>query len=252
MGYRGSPSAVCSGPGNLNLFVWGGDNRLWQKSSFDGGQTWSPWAKPLGNDGTLASTPSVCSWGPGRIDVFVIAAGAVYHRWYDSTAGGWNGGWEYRGTPPGGVQFQALASASSAPGRLDVFATAGNSLWQMSYDGNWHGWTQPPGTEGGALTSAPSSASWGPGHLAVFGRGTDSGLNWTNWFQNYWSGWQRIGVPATPSTAPPPPPPRAASGSTSSSGAAPATYGSTSTRDSGNSPRARPRAGGKHRPVAPL
>jgi hypothetical protein len=195
VGCIGSPSAVSWGPGNLNLFVWGGDNRLWQRFSSDGGQSWAGWFKPVGDDGTLASVPAVCSWGPGRVDVFVIGTnGFVYHRWYDN---GWNtSGWEYRGAPPATLQYSALTATAWAPGRVDVFATAGNSLWQSFYAGGWSGWIQPDNSSTTPLVSAPSSASWGPGHLAVFGRGTDGGLHWTNWYRNYWSGWQRVGIPS--------------------------------------------------------
>ena len=192
VGFFGGPSAVTWGSGDLNVFVWGGDNRLWQTFSSNGGQSWSGWFKPVGDDGVLASEPAVCSWGPGRVDVFVIGTnGAVYHRWYD---GGWNSAWEYRGAPPAALQYNALTATSWAPGRVDVFAAAGTRLWQTFYDGQWNGWAQPPGTETGISLSAPSSTSWGPDHLAVFVQGTDGGLWWVIWFQNYWSGWERIGL----------------------------------------------------------
>ncbi|MDQ6617159.1 MAG: hypothetical protein M3083_21045 [Actinomycetota bacterium] len=193
-GYFASPAAVSWGPGNLNVFVWGRDNKLWQRFSGDGGQSWSAWSKPLGNEGVLASAPAVCSWGPGRVDVFVIGTdGAVYHRWFDN---GWNtSGWEFRDRPPAPIQFSALSATAWGPGRVDVFATAGNRLWQTFYDRGWSGWGQPPNSESGTLVSAPSSTSWGPDHLAVFVRGTDSGLFWTNWYKDYWSGWARVGIP---------------------------------------------------------
>ncbi len=191
-GYLGSPAAVCGGPGNLNVFVRGADSRLWQRYSNDSGQSWSPWAKPFGNDLALASAPAVCSWGPGRVDVFVVATdGAAYHRWFD---GGWNSGWERRGAPPVAFQYAALTATAWGPGRIDVFATAGGTLWQAFFDGAWHDWAEPGNTADRTLTSAPGAASWGVGQVAVFGQSTGGALYWNNAFQGYWSGWQRLGA----------------------------------------------------------
>ena len=192
VGFNGWPAAVSWGAGNLNVFLWGRDNHLWQRFSGDGGQSWSPWVKPLGNDGLLASVPAVSSWGPGRMDVFVVGReGGVYHRWFDQSR---NGGWEPLGAPPQGVQFSTLSASSWAPGRLDVFATGAGQLWQTSYDRGWQGWAQPDNSAGVTLVSAPASASWGPGQVAVFGRGPDARLYWTNYFQGIWSGWAPVGA----------------------------------------------------------
>jgi hypothetical protein len=193
-GSNGGPAAVGEGPGTLSVFVRGGDNRLWQRRSTDNGTTWSGWLKPLGDDIRLASAPAVCSWAPGRIDLFVIATdGLMYHRWFEH---GWNsGGWEGLGAPPAPFQFSALAATSWAPGHIDVFATAGDSLWQSTLDGAWHPWVRPASSGALTLTSAPAATSWGRDHLAVFAKGADSTLHWTTFFQSFWSDWQRIGNP---------------------------------------------------------
>ncbi len=40
--------------------------------------------------GDLTSGPAVCSWGPGRIDVFVRGGddNALWHKWWDGATWG--------------------------------------------------------------------------------------------------------------------------------------------------------------------
>ena len=193
VGVVGAPAAVSWSVGRLDVFVRGGDDKLWQKFSTNGGASWSGWFQPVGADGTLASSPHVVSWAAGRLDVFVLGTdGGIWSRTY---ANGWSPGWQGLGAPTAGVAGPPVA-ASWAAGRLDLFVTGSDSrLYQRFYANGWSSWIRPPGTEGGVLSSSPAAASWGRNQVAVFTRGPDGGLYWTNYFQGYWSGWARLGNP---------------------------------------------------------
>jgi hypothetical protein len=60
---------------------------LWHKSSTALG--WSGW-EALG--GGCASRPEVVSWGPDRLDVFVVGEdGDLWHKWWDGSK--WGPSW---------------------------------------------------------------------------------------------------------------------------------------------------------------
>ncbi|MDQ4098673.1 MAG: twin-arginine translocation signal domain-containing protein [Actinomycetota bacterium] len=191
-GVIGSPAAVARGPNELDVFVRGGDNRLWQQHSPNGGESWSVWFQPV-PDGVLASDPAVVSWAPHRVDVFVLGTdGQIWQRFYD---GQWNHAWLPRGRPLAGISGRP-AVTSWGVGRIDIFVRGeDNRLYQHYYDGGWSSWLRPPGTESGVLASSPAATSWGEPEVAVFTRGTDGGLWWTHFFKLYWSGWARVGGP---------------------------------------------------------
>src|SRR5262249_45804028 len=105
------------------------------------GSWWTVVACPLadifGNDPCAAnlyhftSTPTVTSWGPGRMDMFAYATGdtgavALLDSWADG--GVWSGNWEVLGTGlmPHGPTDRPAAT-SWGPGRLDVFVRGGGN-----------------------------------------------------------------------------------------------------------------------------
>jgi hypothetical protein len=201
VGLVGDPAAVSWGEGRVDVFVRGGDNRLWQQWTACGGCRWSGWLKPVGDNGTLASSPTATSWGPGRIDVFVRGTnGLIYQRYWATSA--WDGAWLVRGAPPPGAFADRPGAASWGPGRVDLFVRGrDNRLWQSFGTGRaWTGWFQPPGTAPGVLASAPAASPWGAGlldprpRLSVFVRGIDSHLYQTTWDRG-WAGWVPVGAP---------------------------------------------------------
>jgi hypothetical protein len=125
--------------------------------------TWLGW-ESLG--GTLISAPSVSSWAPGRLDVFVRSTdSALWHKRYED---GWSG-WESLG----GVLTSAPAVSSWATGRLDVFVAGTDSaMWHKWYENGWSGWE----SLGGVLTTAPAAVSWGRDRIDTFVGGTDSAV----------------------------------------------------------------------------
>jgi hypothetical protein len=133
---------------------------------------------------------AVCSWAPGRLDVFVRGAdNALWHRWYQ---GGWSR-WESLG----GVLASDPACVSWGSGRLDVFVQGtDNALWHLWYSGGWSSWE----TLGGQLTSAPAGAAWTAGRLDIFARLSDGSLG-HRWYQGGWSHWESLGGTLTSSPA---------------------------------------------------
>jgi len=95
---------------------------------------------PLGWEslgGVLTSSPDVCSWAAGRLDVFGrgtdFVGGAdnvLWHKWYEN---GWSS-WESLG----GTITSDPAAVSWGNGRIDVFARGtDNALLHKWFDGEW-------------------------------------------------------------------------------------------------------------------
>ena len=138
---------------------------------------------PTSLGGTWTSSPSVASWAPGRLDVFIRGTdNALWHSFWTGTA--WS---PFESL--GGVLTSDPAAVSWGPGRLDVFVRGtDNQLWHKVYAGAWSGW-EPLG---GGLSSGPEVASWSSGRLDVFVQGTDNQL-WHKFWSGSWSGWEPLG-----------------------------------------------------------
>ena len=143
---------------------------------------------------TWASAPAISSWGPGRLELFILAtrgdgAIALMHTWGDN--GQWSGRWESLGT---GSFSGSPTAVSWGPGYTDVFVQSGGGpdlahKWFAA--GRWSAWE----SLGGIITASPSATSMGPGHLDISVRGPDNGL-WHRWFlNNTWSDWEWLGKP---------------------------------------------------------
>lgn len=146
------------------------------------------WSAQESLGGTTYAGPSAVSWGPGRVDVFVVGSdGAAYHKFFQTGSSGWSN-WENLG----GV-FVGLDAASWQVGRLDIVGKAPDgSVWHKDWQ-NGYGWSAWEGI-GGAAASNPGVVSWGSGRLDIFVEGRDGAL----WHQSYqsgygWLGWQSLG-----------------------------------------------------------
>ena len=101
----------------------------------------------LGGQIPAGTGPAACSWGSGRLDVFVQGTdGALWHKWYTGTS--WSG-WESLG----GSLTSSPAATSPASGLIDVFARGSDgALWYKDWNGaawsSWHslGGQIPAGT----------------------------------------------------------------------------------------------------------
>ena len=114
--------------------------------------TWTDW-ESLG--GLLSVLPAAVSWGPNRLDVFVIGRdNALWHRSNDGT--NW-AAWESLG----GLHTSPPAAVTSGANRIDVFVKAAdNSIRHRTYDGsNWAPWE----SLGGTMISAAAAVTWGSG-----------------------------------------------------------------------------------------
>ncbi|GER91013.1 hypothetical protein KDW_51750 [Dictyobacter vulcani] len=170
--------------------------------------------------------PTVASWGPDQLDLFVRGTdGALWQRHYDGSWHDWtqalaglnfdpavttwgtgrfdvfargadntlqhswyDGSW-HPWESLGGTLTSDPAVVSWGPNRLDVFArSVDNALWHKAFDGTWHDWEHLDGV----LLSSPSAATWGPNRLDVFVRGSDSAL-WHRGFDGSWHDWESLG-----------------------------------------------------------
>jgi hypothetical protein len=158
----------------------GTDYRLWQQSAdvfhTETLRGWHAWSgTPFG----LSGEPTVASWGPNRLDVFVQDSEQV--MWHAASGDdGATSGWDSWGSLPQGWRFTDTPSAASwGAGRIDLFSTGTNdatiALWQRTWDGgtfsNWHQ-VNPPPPNGVLPATGPAVVTWGEGL---------SPAEWTAW-----------------------------------------------------------------------
>jgi hypothetical protein len=123
------------------------------------------------------------SWGEGRIDLFWISDGAVWHRPW--TAGEWSADERLGGGPA-----SDLAVVSWAANEMQVFIVAVDGhLWNIYWDGQaWHHWVDMGGSF--ALDSSVAASTWGGNRIDVFVR--SDGKLWHRWWNGAeWVPWQR-------------------------------------------------------------
>jgi hypothetical protein len=202
-GVKGNPAIVSWAPGRLDIFVRGGDNKLYQKTSNNGGVEWSDWILLFDGDGTLSASPEVASRGANRLNLFVINVdGDIYERFYDGPevgGGGWSPSWIYHGGPDVGVAILAQGGtdrsdpatvAWGSSERWDLFVRGTDSrLYQRFWDGSGtSAWFKPVG-DNGLLASEPEAASWEPGNLLIFARFPDDRVYALPFGTGGWGAW---------------------------------------------------------------
>jgi hypothetical protein len=124
---------------------------------------WHHW-ESLGAGRFARDTPAVCSWAPGRLDVFVRNRGSgstgITHVWYDN-------GWHEDGEDLGAATPSAPGACAWPGNRLHVFHRGtGDELWWRSYDDGWKPWEQIAAD----WTSGCAATAWADGRIDVFGR----------------------------------------------------------------------------------
>jgi hypothetical protein len=123
---------------------------------------------PMGND-----PPTVVSWGPGRLDLFLFDSGShgsqFYHVWEQD-----NSAFQVEPLPifiPGKGGIRSARAVSWGPGRLDVFVIAGDGYTVRTLEHLWY----PDGNAFGSEVidnnimpySTVAATTW-PGRLDVF------------------------------------------------------------------------------------
>jgi hypothetical protein len=181
----GPPAIASPGPGQLDCFMRGRNDHLWQKALSDAGHDW----EDVGGD--LAGPPAAVSWGANRVDVF--ARGKFGHVWHGFRDSVWHG-WEDLGgdatTPP--------AVCSWGPNRLDLFIQGRDGhLLHRAFNGVWRDWEDL----GGDLASAPAVTCWGPKHIDLFVHGRDDHV-WHRFYDGTWHDWEDLGGDLMPGHAP--------------------------------------------------
>jgi len=139
-----------------------------------------------------AISPAAVALGTGQLQVLASeGTGGLIRKSYGTA--GWTG-WADDGRGPSGHRVGAPAAASSASGRLDVFAVdlvTGHLLQRAFEGGVWSAWTDRGAGPSGHAVTTPAAASWGPGRLDVVARDTVTGdlLHWS--FDGSWHGPER-------------------------------------------------------------
>jgi len=143
------------------------------------------------------SSGPVVSWGPNRLDAFVIGTdSALYHKWWNGSAWGPSvTGYENMG----GAIVGSPEVVSWGPNRLDVFVVGTNSALYHKW---WNGSAWGPSLTGyenmgGIIHGQPKVVAWGPNRLDAFVVGTDSSLYHKWWNGSAWgpslTGYENLG-----------------------------------------------------------
>jgi hypothetical protein len=113
--------------------------------------------------GAFTGSPAVCSWGAGRLDVFVRGTNShLMHRSYSD--GAWSN-WENLG---GELAADSSPAATCwAPGHIDVFVRGmDDALWRITYSGG--SWGSFGKFSGDTFTGSPTVCSGREADLDIF------------------------------------------------------------------------------------
>ncbi|HXS33145.1 MAG TPA: hypothetical protein VN758_05145 [Solirubrobacterales bacterium] len=174
-GITADPDISSWGPGRLDVFGRGTDNKLYHKF-YASATGWSIWEN-LG--GILTSGPGAVSWGANRIDVVARATDNTVSHW------AWTGSSWVIDNLGGGITADPDIS-SWGPGRLDVFVRGtDNKLYHKFYASatGWSIWENL----GGILTSGPSAVSWGTNRIDVVANSTEKTVTHWAWNGSSWT-----------------------------------------------------------------
>jgi hypothetical protein len=211
-----SAAAASWKPGRLDVFCTGiGDTQMFHYAEQDGmqqlpGWGWESIGAPVGG---FIEGPSVASAKDGHL--FIVGTGGFGGVYYKTWHGCCEGGWSAWQGLAGGVIEGPPAAVSLSSNRVDVFARAGNRLWQYTaFDNqtaNWEGtgsWTDlsslPNGLPG-TITASPAVAGRDSARVDVFagdglhpytaGGGDSSAHSQVMhaWYNAGWSNWHTVG-----------------------------------------------------------
>lgn len=132
-GIVGAPSVVTWGPGHLDIFVRGTDNRLHHRS-YGWSTGWSGW-QGLG-DWTFDDGPATASWGSGHIEVQTGSGAQLNHIFF--AGGNWSG-WDTLGVAEHSFLSDG-AQCNRAPNWnagsiLGISLGMGSNVTNTAYDG---------------------------------------------------------------------------------------------------------------------
>ena len=186
-----SLAAVSSSPNRIDLVGRSLHGALFH-NVWDG-TGWSGWTR-LTPDGTSTSSPTIASWAPGRLDVFVRdQLGQLKHGWSDNAGATW--AWE---TFAGQVTGDPTA-VSWGYGRIDLFTAAPESsagiLQHQWWDGaSWSGWRPWTDPDMLAMSSAPTVTSAATDQLDLWYRDSSGRIVHREFAQHGWGNWADRGA----------------------------------------------------------
>jgi hypothetical protein len=158
----------------------------------------SAWVS-LGGQLAANTGPSVCSWGAGRLDLFVQGTnGAMYHKWSTNGGTSWSA-WENLG---GKLTSAPGATAMGpSPSQIGVFVAGSNGAiyykhWTSS--SGWSGWVSLGGQV--LAGTSPAAYNWGISQIGWFVTGTNNQL-YQNWVTGSSQGYVTLGGVLTSSPA---------------------------------------------------
>jgi hypothetical protein len=182
--------------GHLEVFAVDGDGAIrhcWYGDEWFARPGWSDWHDMTGPEGRPVSAIDVGSEASHHQEVFAIAGGAVWHRWF------WRGsGWADWEEMPG-LPARAVDVACSSLWRLhlEVFALddAGR-IWHRWYwqKPGWTDWAQLPAPPGGGLVTAITAGSHSKRQQFLFACTADGRMHRAEYQlgDEDWSPWQEM------------------------------------------------------------
>lgn len=198
----GPDAAGDLGPTARWVVVRGTDNGIYITQLGVNGPWFGLGAPPGGAQGD----PTIVSWAPGRLDVFVRGMDDKLWQIFQTSSGGI---WSQWIQPVGdqGTLDSGPEASSRGPGRIDVFVRGTDGqVYQRYYENNawnqgWIGHGDPPGAV--TVVGEPTSVSRDGVVVDVFVRGSDDKLWQKHWSGSAWSDWiQPVGNQGTITSSP--------------------------------------------------
>jgi hypothetical protein len=174
-----SPAATVRDTNTVTVFARGSDGAIWYRDSKNAGVSFGNWVS-IGGAVAANTGPAVCSWGGGRLDVFVQGTNSgMYHKsWTDQK--GWSG-WDYLG----GVLTSAPAATATSDGnQIGVFVRGNDGgVWYRHYDASssWGSWTSVGGQV--LAGTSPAAFNWGSRLIGWFVTGATNQHLFYSWEQ---------------------------------------------------------------------
>ena len=151
----GSPGVGRNADGRQAVFAVGKDSlgslSLWMKEQFERNGRWTDWQSLGGWDAGWSSSPVVASNADGRMEVFMVGGGQLWHIWQTAPNTDMWSAWESFGSPQeggarriGGTPAVGSNFAVQPSGRLEVFVVTDSGgwwhRWQIAPNGGWSDW----------------------------------------------------------------------------------------------------------------
>jgi hypothetical protein len=184
--------------------IAGDDGAIWHAWQTEPGKGWSEW-RSLGLPELRIgppSTPAMMVNEDGRLELFTLADGAVWHRWQQQAARGPWHDWHSLGRPPGVTGSTTIAPtvARNVDGRLELFLALEGEvwhIWQTRVNNGWSDWSplENPGATPGRLAVARDRE----GRLVLVATTDDGGLSHRSQqaaSQGPWTPWTPLEAPA--------------------------------------------------------